>query len=280
MIENHRFWTQGTFKQLSWKKQFSRIFFHFKPIFDLMLLGYTGRCFPFLKLLKRGRNAGLLYFRSLNKVIAVSQPLRTTQTSQILLRMSVLISACNIKIAVSSTLTMFTESSCLRCVPIENAHNNFNVPCSHHTFFGKLVLPTDIPVGSYFPSDFYIEVWNNGSHSTGGKEALQIQAGCSTDWVHYTRGDPIPANALLGGYLGNPSIRTSIITESNHGNCGYHNVQAQRGYTSEGEISTSVSLYILVLNQHWIVGNVEMTKSTLIARFMGPTWGPSGADRT
>ena len=41
MIENYRFWTLGTFKQLSWKNQLSRIFFHFKPIFELMLLGYV-----------------------------------------------------------------------------------------------------------------------------------------------------------------------------------------------------------------------------------------------
>ena len=252
--------TQGTFKQLSWKNQLSRILFHFKPIFYLMLLGYTGRCFPFLKLLKRGRNAGLLYFRSLNKVIAVSQPLRTTQASQILLHVCAHICMQHQNCSVINFTTMFTESSCLRCVPIEIAHKNFNVPCSHHTFFGKLVLPTDIPVGSYLPSDFYIEVWNNGPHSTGGKEALQIQSGCSTNWVHYIRSDPIPANALLGGYLGNPSIGTPIITESNHGNCGYYNVQEQRGYTNEGEISTSVSMHILVLNQHWIVGNVEMTK--------------------
>ena len=33
MIRNHRFRTLGTFKQLSWKKQLSRFFFHFQAIF-------------------------------------------------------------------------------------------------------------------------------------------------------------------------------------------------------------------------------------------------------
>ena len=44
MIENHWFWTLGTFKQLSWKNQLSIIFFHFKPIFYVMLLGYNIMC--------------------------------------------------------------------------------------------------------------------------------------------------------------------------------------------------------------------------------------------
>ena len=41
MIENHRFSSLDTFKQLSWKNQLSRIFLHFKPIFYLMLQGYN-----------------------------------------------------------------------------------------------------------------------------------------------------------------------------------------------------------------------------------------------
>ena len=40
MTENHRLWTLGTFKQLYWENQLSIFFYHFKPIFYLMLLGY------------------------------------------------------------------------------------------------------------------------------------------------------------------------------------------------------------------------------------------------
>ena len=39
MIKNHRFWTLGTFKQLSWKNSFLEFFSISSPFFYLMVLG-------------------------------------------------------------------------------------------------------------------------------------------------------------------------------------------------------------------------------------------------
>ena len=147
--------------------------------------------------------------------------------------------------------TSTTESPCLRWEPAGADVTTFRVRCSSGEYVGRLVFPTDILVGWYYNS---VAVWRNGaSHwSTTGAEVLQLYPNCSSSWEPYTPGDPIPTNAVLGGYLGDPCSVTPIIDgtvmSSNTGGkrCGYYNPKTRLGYiVYEGaEVTSEMSILV------------------------------------
>ena len=144
-----------------------------------------------------------------------------------------------------------TESPCLRWEPAGADTGSLRVRCSSGDYVGRLVFPTDILVGQYY---YDVGVWRNGNRyrSTTGAEVLQLYPHCSSSWEPYTPGDPIPSNAVLGGYLGDPCSVTPIIDgtvmSSNRGKkrCGYYNPNTRLGYiVYEGaEVTSEMSILV------------------------------------
>ena len=54
----------------------------------------------------------------------------------------------------------------------------------------------------------------------------------------------------------------------------------RRGLWHDLKFSSITLLWLVGLNMCWYCLNRKLPVVTVIARFMGPTWGPSGADRT
>ena len=141
----------------------------------------------------------------------------------------------------------------LRWEPAGADIGSLSVKCSSGDYVGRLVFPTDILVGQFY---HYVVVWRNGSSyvSTAGAEVLQLYPHCSSSWEPYTPGDPIPANAVVGGYLGDPCSGTPIIdgivmSSRRRKRCGYYNPQNRLGYmVFEGAEVTS-EMNILVYHE-------------------------------
>ena len=111
------------------------------------------------------------------------------------------------------------------------------------------MLQTDILVGKYGNR---IWVSKNGAlfSATNGEEILQLKPWCSASWVRYVPGDPIPTGAVVGGYVGDPSFETYIISGvANDGRkrCGYYNPETKLGYITAVVAEVTTDMDILVL---------------------------------
>ena len=99
-----------------------------------------------------------------------------------------------------------TDFSCLKWVTFTNVVDEMLIICNEmfQSFASRLVLQSDILVGTFYAKGSYTFVWKNG---TGWKswgdhgKVLQILPWCSAIWIPYVPGDPIPAGAVVGGYL-------------------------------------------------------------------------------
>ena len=129
-----------------------------------------------------------------------------------------------------------TVRSCLQWVPTTDIDHDLTISCYDDLVVARLVLPSDVLVGWYHRDQYGLRVWKNDHFftSTVEGEVLHIHPGCSSTWEHYTPGDPIPANAVIGGYLGNACSGTPIIDEKGNSGgvlrCGYYNPETQQGF--------------------------------------------------
>ena len=123
-------------------------------------------------------------------------------------------------------------------VQYANVVDDMRVSCgiSNSWFVARLVFEADVLVGKV--SGNYAHVRKNGTiHSAKDPEVLQIRPWCSTKWIPYVPGDPIPAGAVVGGHVGNPPAQTYVINGEISGgrkSCGYYNPETKLGYAVHG----------------------------------------------
>ena len=142
-----------------------------------------------------------------------------------------------------------TVSPCIQWVPVANVDDDKDIVCSSSYRVGRLVLQEGILVGKFMSRN--VEVWKDGStYSTASKaEVLLLQSGCSTTWVSYTAGDPLPTGSVIGGFVGDPCKGTPIMRGGTGDRCGYYNTETQLGYvvTSSNAAKSTTEMDILVL---------------------------------
>ena len=150
------------------------------------------------------------------------------------------------------------DFSCLRWVTIANVVDEMLILCNKQlrSFTSRLVLQSDILVGTCYKKGDYTFVWKNVTGWKSGDyngEILQILPWCSVIWIPYVPGDPIPVGAVVGGYLGDdPSVETYIISGESKlrpRSCGYYNPRTELGYRSSMKAGVMTNIMILVLQE-------------------------------
>ena len=151
---------------------------------------------------------------------------------------------------------------CVRWVPEAEVGNSTLVVChenakkGRNSYVARIKLQGDILVGRLVESQ--IGVWKNGVkyETSEDIEVLQVMPKCSATWVPYTPGDPIPHDALVGGYLGDPSSGTPVIngvTRRGDKRCGFYNPATQLGYMVFTKAEAVIEMDILVIKEIWIL---------------------------
>ena len=82
-----------------------------------------------------------------------------------------------------------------------------NVSLMKHTSVGWCFREIFWLVNSALDIQKFGSCYNNASET----EVLQLQPGCSANWIPYTPGDLFPPEIVIGGYLGDPCFGTPII---------------------------------------------------------------------
>ena len=156
-----------------------------------------------------------------------------------------------------------TILSCLHWVSFENTVEDMCIPCDIYTasvVVGRLLFQKDILVGKHSMSERKTYVWKNGTtFAAANTEVLQIMPWCAANWMTFVPGDPIPAGAVVGGYVGDPFVETYVITGVTRRGvkrCGYYNPETGLGYVvgSRGAEATT-EMDILVL--HWLSNRID-----------------------
>ena len=149
-----------------------------------------------------------------------------------------------------------TPFSCwAKWVPVAKVMGEFRVQCATDSakFVGRVVLQTDILLGTYTSKSRYTHVWkvqqNKIRLSSLMGEVLQTQPWCSAHWVPYIPGYPIPVGAVVGGYLGYPSNATYVIRGSGNKGCGYYDPETMGGYIGFSWSMVATDMDILVLQE-------------------------------
>ena len=154
-----------------------------------------------------------------------------------------------------------TVRSCLQWVPATDIDDDLTTPCYGDFVVARLVLPSDVLLGSFHRDQYGLRVWKNSHFYTSAVEGevLHIHPDCPSTWEHYTPGDPIPADAVIGGYLGDSCSGTPIIHGTTNGSrhvitrCGYYNPKTQQGFISFPAPANPVAqMNILTLYEPWI----------------------------
>ena len=144
-----------------------------------------------------------------------------------------------------------TVSTCIQWVPIADVMGSKEVQCDPNSStyqMGRLVLQQQILVGKFFRD--YVERWKDGAryYDADVTEIMQLDPGCSANWVPYTPGDPFPAGT---GHLGDPCAGTPIIrgltSDGVTYRCGYYNAETQLGYLVFSNPETTTAMYNLVI---------------------------------
>ena len=156
-----------------------------------------------------------------------------------------------------------TILSCLHWVSFGNTVEDMCIPCDIYTasvVVGRLLFQKYILVGKHSMSERKTYVWKNGTtFAAADTEVLQIMPWCAANWMTYVPGDPIPAGAVVGGYVGDPFVETYVITgvtKIGVKRCGYYNSETGLGYVvgSRGAEATT-EMDILVL--HWLSNRID-----------------------
>ena len=136
-------------------------------------------------------------------------------------------------------------------VQLEDVVGDMRVSCDARKewFVGRLVVGSDVLVGN--AGNSYAYVWKDGTqYSNSRAEVLQIMPWCSTKWVPYIPGDPIPAGAVVGGYVGNPPVEIYAIHGIINGvdkSCGFYNPETELGYAAYNGAHVTTEMDIPVL---------------------------------
>ena len=147
-----------------------------------------------------------------------------------------------------------TVNPCIKWVPIADVVDSKEVQCDPNSSLyqmGRLVLLQQILVGKFMRD--YAEVWKNGAryYDATVTEIMQLESGCSANWVPFTPGDSLPAGTVIGGHLGDPCAGTPIIrgltSDGVRYRCGYYNADTQLGYIVFHGPEATTEMYILVL---------------------------------
>ena len=135
--------------------------------------------------------------------------------------------------------------------------NGAERPC----YVGRRVSPDNILPGKYHRQYSHGEegVWSvfeGEMYTNGAMEILDIQADCQVTWMAFTAGDPVPVNAVAGGYLESGDsmlyvIRGKVQYEGNMFTVfGYYDPAAERGYMEHYgvHIMSVMDMLILIWN--------------------------------
>ena len=151
------------------------------------------------------------------------------------------------------TCLSVTVSPCIEWVSIADVMGSKEVQCDPNSSMyqmGRLVLQQQILVGK-FRRD-YADVWKDGAryYDANVTEVMQLDPGCTANWVPYTPGDPFPTGTVIGGHLGDPCAGTPIIrgltSDGDTYRCGYYNAETKLGYLVFRNPETTTAMYILV----------------------------------
>ena len=149
-----------------------------------------------------------------------------------------------------------TDFSCLQWVSLTNVEDEMLVSCNtnYRWSVSRLERQSGFLVGTRYSTGNHMYVWENVTNwwSLGyNGDVLQILPWCSANWVSYVAGDPIPAGAAVGGYLGeDPSAETYIIRDSNDyrlKRCGYYDPDTKLGYVPHIEPDDLTDIDMLIL---------------------------------
>ena len=132
-------------------------------------------------------------------------------------------------------------------------------PC----YVGRHVSSSHILPGKYHRRNLYAEnlwtVFNGPMGVTEAMEILDVQPDCQVTWMPFTAGDPVPFNAVVGGYMeGGDSMLYVIRAEVEHfGNMftvfGYYFPEAERGYVEYVGVHVLTVMDMLILI--WYINN-------------------------
>ena len=146
-----------------------------------------------------------------------------------------------------------TVSPCIQWVPVTEVQDDKAIRCEHFSPYrvGRLVLQTDILVGKFASTE--TEAWKEEAYYSNANETevMQLQPGCSANWVAYTPGDPFPPGTVIGGYLGDPCTGTPVIrgliSDGDSYRCGYYNSGTRLGYmiVTGPEVATEMDVLVL-----------------------------------
>ena len=154
---------------------------------------------------------------------------------------------------------LLTLSTCIQWVPVTEVQDDKAIRCEPRSPYrvGRLVLQTDILVGKFDSTE--TKAWKEGAYYSNANETevMQLQPGCSANWVAYTPGDPFPPCTVIGGYLGDPYTGTPVIrgltSDGDSYRCGYYNSNTQLGYMIVGgpEVATEMDILVLAWVSLW-----------------------------
>ena len=127
-------------------------------------------------------------------------------------------------------------------------------PC----YVGRRVSPSHILPGKYHRHDSHGQeglwtVFDGQKYTTGAMEILDVQADCQVTWMSFTAGDPVPVNAVAGGYMESGGsmlyvIRGKVQYDGNMFTVfGYYDPAAERGYMEYFGVRSLTVMDMLIL---------------------------------
>ena len=126
-------------------------------------------------------------------------------------------------------------------------------PC----YVGRRVSSNHSLPGKYHRHDIFEEglwtVFNGQLYTTGDMEILDVHPDCQVTWMSFTAGDPVPFNAVIGGYMdGGDSILYVIRGKADHlGNMftvfGYYFPETEQGYLEYYGVHVLTVMDMLIL---------------------------------
>ena len=136
---------------------------------------------------------------------------------------------------------------CLRWAPLSEFDENLSV---HHPsgggYAGRILLGSHALPGGYYTSpDRFSSVLNNQEVTLADGQVEFLKLVCSDfwpPWDQYTAGDPVPANAIVGGFKSDGSTTTLLYVTV----AGYYNPQESKGYTATPTVSEVTDMYLLM----------------------------------
>ena len=127
-------------------------------------------------------------------------------------------------------------------------------PC----YVGRRISPSHILPGKYHAQDSIAEegfwtVFDGQIYTNGAMEILDVQADCQVTWMSLTAGDPVPINAVVGGYVESSDFMLYVIRGKiqRDGNMftvfGYYDPATEKGYLEYFGVRVLTVMDVLIL---------------------------------